>query len=262
MDVQKLKKKLIKKYGVSEKIDVAFIMGSGLDGGIEIQDKIVISYDKVGMPKSKVEGFVGQFVFGRIGDKNVLKITRYHFYESGDIKLVRLPFEILSAFGVKTLVMATATGGVNPDFVPGDLMLICDHINLAGTNPLVASDKIEFVDMNDAYNKNYRKLAQQIAKQKNILLKTGVHAQFSGPSYETVAEVKFLQKIGVDTVSMSTAFDTICAKAKGINVLAFASVVNKAADTEHEITHKEVLQVSNQNAYKIKEIVSEFVKMI
>lgn len=262
MNIQKLKKILTKKYGAQQSYDIAFIMGSGLDGGIEIQDKIVVPYNKVGMPKSKVEGFVGQFVFGKIGDKNVIKITRYHYYESGDINLVRLPFEILAEFGVKTLVMATATGGVNPNFVAGDLMLISDHINFAGNNPLIASPKIDFIDMNDAYDKQYCQIATQIAKQKGIDLALGVHAQFSGPSYETVAEVKFLQKIGVDTVSMSTAFDTICARAQGIRVLAFASVVNKAADTENQITHQEVLRVSNQNAYKIKEIVNEFVKKI
>lgn len=262
MDTKKLKKLLTKKYGVLPIYDIAFIMGSGLDGGIDIVDKIVVPYDKVGMPKSKVEGFVGQFVFGKLGNKNVIKITRYHYYESGDINLVCLPFEILAEFGVKTLVMATATGGVNPDFVPGNLMVVSDHINFAGNNPLINSPKIDFVDMNDAYDKKYLQTAMQIAKQRGIKLAQGVHAQFSGPSYETVAEVKFLQKIGVDTVSMSTAFDTICARAKGIKVLAFASVVNKAADTENQITHQEVLRVSNQNAYKIKEIVNEFVKTL
>lgn len=262
MDTKKLHKLLTKKYNVPSQIDIALIMGSGLDGGVEILDKIVVDYDKVGMPKSKVDGFKGQFVFGHIGNKNVIKITRYHYYESGDRTLVRLPFDILAEFGVKTLIMATATGGVNPNFVAGDLMLICDHINFAGNNPLIASSKIDFIDMNNVYDKDYRALALQIAQKNSIKLYQGIHAQFSGPSYETPAEVKFLQTVGVDTVSMSTAFDAICAKAKGIKILAFASVVNKAADLENEITHQEVLRISNQNAYKIKKIVDEFLKNI
>lgn len=260
MNLDKLKKTLIKKFDVADSYDIAFIMGSGLDDGVNIENKIVVPYDKIGMPKSKVQGFCGEFVFGNLHDKKVMKITRYHYYESGDINLVRLPFEILSLFNVKTVIMATATGGVDSKINAGDLMLISDHINFVGTNPLIANNKIDFIDMNNAYDKDYREMAIRIAKQNNINLLVGVHAQLSGPSYETPSEVAFLDKIGVSTVSMSTAFDCICARSKKMKVLAFASVVNKAGDTENEITHEEVLRVSKQNAHKLEVIIENFVK--
>lgn len=262
MDIKKLKKQLIKKYDMPDSFDIAFIMGSGLSAGVEIENKIVVPYEKVGMPKSKVQGFKGEFVFGTLHDKKVIKITRYHYYESGDMNLVKLPFQILKEFNVKLVIMATATGGVKQELDAGDLLVISDHINLAFNNPFIASEQIKFVDMNNAYDKDYCKQVLKIAKDNNINICEGVHAQLSGPNYETPAEVKFLEKIGVSTVSMSTAFDTLCARYYNIKVLAFASVSNKAGDIENEITHEEVLHVSQQNSQKLKVIISEFVKQL
>ena len=153
MNIKKLKNILVKKYNMPDTFDIAFVMGSGLDGAVEIENKKIVPYDKVGMPKSKVQGFKGEFVFGNLNDKKVIKITRYHYYESGDISLVKLPYEILKEFNVKTIIMATATGGVDPNLNAGDLLVISDHINLA----FVAFDKrnqehmVEQVQLNNYF---------------------------------------------------------------------------------------------------------------
>ncbi len=252
---------LKEKHNLSENYEIAFIMGSGLDGAVpEFENKIEIDYNQTLMPKSKVEGFKGKFVFGTINGINVMKITRYHYYESGDVKLVMLPFEILNIFGVKTVMLATATGGIDPNFEVGTLMLIEDHINLTGYSPLIGRDKIEFIDLNNAYDPVLRNLAIESAKKVEVELERGVHIQFSGPTYETPAEVVMARIIGAKTVSMSTAFDTMCARSFGIKVLAFASVVNKAGVVEEEISHEMVLEASQKNAVKLKKILTEILK--
>jgi purine-nucleoside phosphorylase len=261
MNAKTIVEQLRQQYNLEQNYEIAFIMGSGLDGGVpEFEDKLEIPYTQTQMPKSKVHGFSGKFVFGKLFGKNVMKITRYHYYESGDLTLVRLPFEILAEFGVQTVIMATATGGVDPTFDVGTLMLIEDHINLTGNNPLIATTKIEFVDLNNAYDPCLRAQAIEAAQKAGVDLKVGTHIQFSGPTYETPAEVRMARVLGARTVSMSTAFDTICARANNIKVLAFASVVNKAGVPEEEITHEMVLQASAANAVKIKKILQQLLQ--
>ena len=252
---------LKEKYSLKDNYEIAFIMGSGLDGAVpDFENKIEIDYNQTLMPKSKVEGFKGKFVFGTINGINVMKITRYHYYESGDVKLVMLPFEIMNLFGVKTVMLATATGGVDQSFDVGTLMLIEDHINLTGFSPLIGRDKIEFIDLNNAYDPVLRNLAIESANKVGVQLERGTHIQFSGPTYETPAEVVMARLMGAKTVSMSTAFDTICARSFGIKVLAFASVVNKAGVVEEEISHEMVLDASQKNAVKLKKILTEILK--
>lgn len=258
MQAKEIVLNLKEKYDLKNKYDLAFIMGSGLDSAMpDLTEVLEIDYKDTNMPKSKVHGFKGKFVFGKLNDKNVVKITRYHYYESGDVALVRLPFEILKELGVETVCLATATGGVDSSFDVGTLMLIEDHINLTGYSPLIATEKIEFVDLNNAYDPNLRKLAMESAKKVGVDLKHGVHIQFSGPTYETPAEVRMARLMGASSVSMSTAYDTICARYFGIKVLAFACIVNKAGVPEEEITHEMVLQASQKNAVNLKKILSD-----
>ena len=258
MNAKEIVLDLRKKYNIAPKFDIAFIMGSGLDGAMpDFKNKLEVDYKDTAMPKSKVEGFVGKFVFGQIGDKQVLKITRYHYYETGDTQLVRLPFEILKELGVEMVVMATATGGIDLSYDVGTLMLIEDHINFTGHNPLIGIDKIEFIDLNNAYDPIYRTLALQSAKKVGVVLKKGVHMQFSGPTYETPAEVRLARLMGVGSVSMSTAYDTICARYFKMKVLAFACIVNKAGLPEEEITHEMVLDASRKNAINLKKILND-----
>lgn len=263
MNEKQIVKELKQKYQLENNYDIAFIMGSGLDGGVpSFEEKLVVPYTETAMPKSKVHGFTGRFVFGKLYGKNVMMITRYHYYESGDIELVRLPFAILHEFGVKTVIMATATGGVDKSFDVGTLMLICDHINFTGNNPLIATEEIKFVDLNNAYDKKLIDLTLKTAEETGVDLKTGTHVQFSGPTYETKAEVDMIRLFGAKTVSMSTAYDTICARYFGIRVLAFASVVNKAGNPDEIITHEAVLEASRKNSVKINRILSELLKKI
>jgi purine-nucleoside phosphorylase len=258
---QEIVAELKKEYNIKDNYEIAFIMGSGLDGAVpEFENKIEIDYKNTKMPKSKVVGFTGKFVFGTINGMDVMKITRYHYYENGDVKLVMLPFEIMNLLGVKTVMLATATGGVDQKFDVGTLMLIEDHINLTGFSPLIGRDKIEFIDLNNAYDPALRLLAIESAKKVGVQLERGTHMQFSGPTYETPAEVVMARIMGAKTVSMSTAFDTICARNFGIKVLAFASVVNKAGVVEEEITHDMVLEASRINAIKLKKILLEILR--
>lgn len=261
MNAKNIVSSLKERFQLKDHYEIAFIMGSGLDDSVpEFENKVIIPYTETEMPHSKVHGFKSKFVFGELFGKNVMMITRNHYYESANTSLVRLPFEILHEFGVKTVIMATATGGVDKSFDVGTLMLIDDHINFTGFNPLIATEKIEFVDLNDAYDKHLIAKTLEIAKKVDVKLEKGIHVQFSGPTYETPAEVNMIRMFGAKTVSMSTAFDTICARYFGMKVLAFASVVNKAGIAEEIITHEMVLEASRKNSVKINKILNELVK--
>lgn len=246
---------LKENYHIHDEYDIAFIMGSGLDEGMpDFQNAVKINYEQTPMPKSKVEGFTGEFVFGQIGKLKVMKITRYHYYETGNLELVRLPFEILSQFKVKNVIMATSCISINSKFKLGDLLLIKDHINLTGNNPLINTDVIEFVYMGDAYDSNLRKIAMNSAIKNNYTLNECVHMQLSGPTYETPAEINMAKILGADTISMSTAYDVICARKYNIKVLAFAFISD--AINAAKVSHENVLKMARSNSFKLKEILT------
>ena len=233
--------KIIKK--LNEKVDIAIVLGSGFGEALqELTDKKEIPYEKLGIKFGDVSGHNRKLVFGTYNSKRILIFNRLHFYESGNFTEIRKLYEIISKLGVKLILMTTAVGAVNTNFKPTDLVLITDHINLTGQNPLIAQTPIKFLDMKNAYDKDIIKLALKLANKASIDLKTGVHCQLTGPTYETPAEIKMLRKIGVDTVSMSSAIDVILAHSLNIKVLLIAGVTNKARDLAKEpITHEEVL---------------------
>ena len=208
-NTDKIVKIINKKFGV-DKVDVAIVVGSGqADSVPTLKNPVVIPYDALGLPKSRVSGHSGKFVVGEYNGKIVATVSRYHYYESGDISLVRKPFEIIKALGTKLVVLLTSSGGLNKKFKVGDIMLIEDHINYSGINPLIGIDNLEFIPMTNAYDKDYRQKIKQIAKEKDIDLQYGTFIQFSGPTYESMAEVEMVRQWGADTVSMSTAHDCI-----------------------------------------------------
>ncbi len=253
------------KHNIKKTFDLGFIVGSGLSDSVpEMKEKIVISYNEVGMPTSKIPGYHGEFVFGKLNGKDVVKLTRYYYYETGEIERVRLPLEILSLLGVKTLIMASSCDAVSDHLEIGDLMVIKDHINFAGTNPLIGMENIQFVDMTNAYDSYLRRLAIEAGKMANFRLKEGVAMQFCGPTYETAAETSFAKFIGVSIGSMSVAFDTICARYYGIKVLAFASIINKASnlDGKEMISKEEAKKYTAENAKKLKLILDYVLAMI
>lgn len=251
---------LKRKYDI-ENVDIAIVVGSGLmDATVDLEDTQIVPYESLRMPKSKVKGHSGKFIFGKYNNKNVVLVSRIHFYESGDMKKVRLPFEVIKKLGVKTVVLLTSCGGINKTFRVGDIMLIKDHINFTGYNPLIGINPLEFTPMANAYDDELFNKIAKIADSHDINLRQGVHVQFSGPSYETMAEIDVARNFGADTVSMSTVYDCIICNYLKMQVCAIASVVNVFNNKGDELNHEEVLENAKKACEKIKTLLSDLFK--
>ncbi len=245
------------------KPEVALILGSGL--GVlaeEIENSIKINYEDVpGFPLSTVEGHVNRFVAGLLSGKKVLAMQgRFHYYEGYSMQEVTLPIRVMGEMGIDKLIITNAAGGVNRLFDPGDLMLIADHINLMGVNPLRGAnlDKYgpRFPDMSSAYNKDLIELAETVAKEKGLLLRKGVYAAVSGPTYETPAEVRSARNSGADAVGMSTVPEVIVANHMGIDVLGISCITNMAAGIlSQPLDHSEVVENAEQVKPEFKKLV-------
>ncbi|HEY1721154.1 MAG TPA: purine-nucleoside phosphorylase [Magnetospirillaceae bacterium] len=230
-------------------IDIAIILGTGLGGVAEaMANPIVIPYSEIdAFPRSTVASHAGKLLIGTIAGRRVAIMQgRFHFYEGWQADDVKLPIYLFKRLGVKTLIATNAAGGLNDDFTPGDIMLITDHINMIGVNPLVGEndEKIgpRFPDMSNAYDRELLVVAREIARQAKQRIQEGVYAAVIGPSLETSAERRFLRLIGGDAVGMSTIPEVIAAKHCGMKVLAFSIITNVAtggpdqkADTLEEI---------------------------
>lgn len=259
MDAQKIANKIKRKYKITN-VEMAIVSGSGLLSAVpEMADVLVVKYGDVGMPKSKVKGHESSFIFGKINGKSVVILSRKHYYENADIKEVRLPIEVAGFLGVKEVILMSSCGGINEGYSVGDVMLIRDHINMSGVNPLLAMEKIDFIDMLNCYDDKNCGRILKIADNLGIALKQGVFGQMSGPSYETMAEAKMLRNIGVDAVSMSTAHDCIVARSLNIKVLGFAVIVNTYNSLVESVSHEEVLENAKKAANKLKQILSEYI---
>lgn len=242
---------------VRERIDIqpeiGMILGSGLGNLAEsVEDAVLIPYAEIPeWPISTVVGHVGRLVIGRLENKYVLVMQgRVHFYEGYSIVQVGLPVRVMQALGLHSLIVTNAAGAVHPDYAPGDLMLITDHINLpgmAGLNPLYGPNLDafgpRFPDMSRAYDAEYADLARQVARQSGIEMREGVYVFLSGPSFESPADLRFLRGIGVDAVGMSTVPEVIVARHGGMRVLGISGISNKAnLDGLTTTTHEEVLE--------------------
>ena len=245
---------------------VGIILGSGLgDLADAVVDPTVIPYGEISSwPVSTVIGHQGRLVIGHLEGQPVLVMQgRVHYYEGYSMAQVTLPVRVMQRLGVEILIVTNAAGGVNPGFVPGDLMLITDHINLigmAGPNPLrgpnIEELGVRFPDMSRAYDRGLNELARQVARQAGIDLKEGVYVGLSGPTFETPADLRFLRLIGVDAVGMSTVPEVTVARHGGTRVLGISGISNKAnLDGETITTHQEVLDAG-------KQIVPKLVKLI
>ena len=187
---------------------------------------------------------------------------RAHYYEGYPIQDLVLPIRVFSLLGVKKLVLTNAAGGVADNFIPGDIVAITDHINLTGNNPLIGKNLNEFgprfPDMSEVYSKELLKIAEKIS-QNNFEYKTGIYAWFTGPSYETPAEVQFAKKIGADLVGMSTVPEAIVAKHCGMEISAFSLVTNLAAGiSKNPLDHNEVIEIANNSKMKLQSFMQEF----
>ncbi len=232
--------------------EVGIILGSGL-GNLagEIEVVKTVSYSDIpNFPVSTVKGHKGQLVFGYLGGKKVVAMQgRFHFYEGYTMQQVTFPVRVLNALGIKLLIVSNAAGGMNPTFKVGDVMVITDHINHFGTNPLIGPNDDElgprFPEMSEAYDRRYIKMAFDIAEENNIHLQKGVYIGVTGPTFETPAEYKFFHVIGADAVGMSTVPEVIVARHGGLPVFAVSVITDLGGGTVIEKpTHEEVLQAA------------------
>lgn len=255
-------KDFIQKQGVNE-VDFGLILGSGLgELAEEIQDAIKIPYEKIPhFPVSTVVGHAGMLVYGTLSGKKVLALQgRFHYYEGNTMETVTYPVRVMSLLGAHSVVVTNACGGVNESFAPGDLMLINDQINYMGANPLIGANLEEFgprfPDMSDAYTKTYREIAHAVAEDLNIQLKDGVYMGFSGPTYETPAEVRMARIVGADAVGMSTVPEVIVAVHSGLKVLGVSCITNLAAGMQANLNHEEVVETTE----RVKATFKTFIK--
>jgi purine-nucleoside phosphorylase len=233
---------------------VAVVLGSGLGAFADaLLAAAVIPYDEIpGWPQSTAVGHAGKLVVGLLDGLPVAALSgRVHLYEGYTAQQVVYGVRTLGSMGIKSLVLTNAAGGVNPSYRPGRMVLIADHINLTGQNPLTGPNEESlgprFPDMSEAYSKRYREIAREAGKEMGLDLTEGVYAALSGPSYETPAEIRYLRTIGADLVGMSTAPETIAANHMGLKVLGISCVTNFAAGvTDQKLDHKEVLEVGER----------------
>jgi purine-nucleoside phosphorylase len=250
----------------SQKPEVGLILGSGLgDMAESIQPADYIDYGDIpGWPRSTIPGHKGRLVIGKLESRTVLTMQgRVHYYEGYPMPVVAFPIRVMVRMGIKYLIVTNAAGAVNPDYLPGDLMFIKDHLSLigmCGLNPLRGPNIDEmgerFPDMSHAYDPELLKLAKNVAVEKNIQTREGVYICLSGPSFETPADLRFLRIIGVDAVGMSTVPEVIVAHHGGIKVLGISGISNKAnLDGSTETTHEEVLAAGKILVPKLDAIV-------
>lgn len=247
--------------------EIGIVLGSGIGGLIdEIEIKFAIDYKDIpNFPVSTVEGHKGQLVFGILGKKNVVAMQgRFHYYEGYSMQEITFPIRILKFLGIKNLILSNATGGVNPDFEIGDIMIVNDHINLFPDNPLMGVNNPllgeRFPDMNNAYDKDVIDKALKIAEKNNINVKTGVLLSASGPCYETPAEYKFMRLIGADAVGMSVIPEVIVARQMklscfAISIISDLGVPGKIKDVSHEIVMEAVKKIEPKIYILIKELI-------
>jgi purine-nucleoside phosphorylase len=239
---------------VPELPSVAIVLGSGLGDFAEaLRDAVTIPYGDIPhWPASAVVGHAGKLVIGSIAGRRVAALSgRAHFYEGHPMTVVAFATRVMGLLGVRTLVLTNAAGGINLGFKPGTLMVIDDHINLMGTNPLVGSNDDRFgprfPDMTEAYSKRLRQIADEAARSRQVAVAHGVYVAVHGPSYETPAEIRYLRTIGADAVGMSTVPEAIVANHMGMEVLGISCITNPAAGVlPQPLVHDEVMAVARR----------------
>ena len=245
---------------------IGIILGTGLGGLVnEINIAHAISYQDIpNFPVSTVEGHKGQLIFGELGGKRVVAMQgRFHFYEGYSMNELVFPVRVMKFLGIEKLMVSNASGGVNPDFEIGDIMLISDHINLFPTNPLMGPNMNElgprFPDMSQAYSKDILKTAEEVAKELDIYVVKGIYAGLSGPTLETPAEYQYVRNVGADAVGMSTVPEVIAARHMGIPCFGVSVITDLGVPGKIvEVTHEDVQKV----AAKAELILTKMVKRL
>ena len=245
---------------------IGLVLGSGLGGYADtLEEAVRIPYSEIpNFPVPSIPGHSGALVFGKkCGQEVVVLQGRIHYYEGLPQQEITLPTRVLAALGVKTVVLTNACGGVNLDFKPGDLMLISDHINFSGANPLIGPNMDEFgprfPDMSDLYTAALRGKIKEKATEAGIDLQEGVYAMYSGPNYETPAEIRMFRIMGADTVGMSTVPEALVAGHCGMQVVGVSCITNMAAGVlPVKLSHEEVTETAN----RVKEVFQRLIDLI
>jgi purine-nucleoside phosphorylase len=249
--IQETKKFIDKTAGYAPEIGI--VLGTGL-GNFTSQIEILktIPYAEIpNFPVSTVQGHQGEMIFGKVKDKTIVALKgRFHYYEGYSMQQVTFPIRVLQALGIKHLFLSNASGGTNSDFEVGDMMIIEDHINLTGQNPLIGKndDRLgpRFPDMSEVYDQKLIELAMQVAGEQNIKYVKGVYAAVTGPNYETPAEYRYIQKIGADAVGMSTVPEAIVARHADLSCFAVSVISDLGVEGKIEkITHEAVIDAAS-----------------
>jgi purine-nucleoside phosphorylase len=246
---------------------IALVLGSGLGGLVDhVSDATALSYaDLPGFPQSGVSGHAGKLVAGRFAGKPVIMLAgRAHYYEHADAAVMRPALETLAGAGIETLILTNAAGSVTADMPPGSVMLIEDHINFSGTNPLFgeATDR-RFVGMNEAYNRVLRGQFEKAATAAGVTLHKGVYMWFAGPSFETPAEIRMARMLGANAVGMSTVPEVILGRFLGLKIAACSVITNLAAGmATGELSHQGTKDMAPIGGEKLKRLLAHVVEAI
>ena len=246
----------------------AIVLGTGL-GRLAEEIEVIERFPYAEIPNfpiSTVEGHSGCLIFGRLGDKEVLAMQgRFHYYEGYDMETVTFPIRLMKLLEVETMIVTNSAGGSNPNFKPGDLMLITDHINITGTNPLIGANDDRFgprfPDMSHAYHVYGQEVVRKAAKEVGVELQEGVYTGLSGPTYETPAEVRMVQVLGGDAVGMSTVPEVIIANHSGIKVIGISCITNLAAGLQANLNHEEVVETTQRVKESFKGLVRKVIEI-
>lgn len=250
------------------KPEIALILGSGLgDYADEIQIETTLDYTEIeGFPVSTVAGHKGRFVFGYVkGVPVVIMQGRVHYYEGYPVTDVVLPTRLMGMMGAKKLILTNAAGGVNFDFKPGDFMMLTDHLTMGVPSPLIGANidelGVRFPDMSEVYSTRLREIIQKQAEELDIPLKEGVYMQFTGPAYETPAEIRMCRTLGADAVGMSTACEAVAARHMGMEICGISCITNLAAGmSKEELNHKEVQETADRVASQFKQLITAIIE--
>ncbi|WP_257347830.1 purine-nucleoside phosphorylase [Pseudalkalibacillus decolorationis] len=253
---------------IDNKPSIGLILGSGL--GVladKIENPVIIPYDEIpSFPVSTVEGHAGELVIGTLEGKSVVAMKgRFHYYEGYSLQVVTFPVRVMKEIGVETLIVTNAAGGINQKFNAGDLMLITDHINNFGDNPLIGPNDhdlgVRFPDMSESYSTRLQDVAKTVANDFQMSIREGVYVGNSGPSYETPAEIRMLRILGGDAVGMSTVPEVIVARHSGMEVLGISCISNMAAGIlDQPLTHDEVIETTEKVKTDFMGLVTSIIK--
>lgn len=248
--------------------EIGLILGSGLGTlADEIENSVVIPYSEIPhFAKSEAIGHANELVIGELNGKIVAAMKgRFHFYEGYTLDEVTFPVRVMKALGIEKLIVTNACGAINTSFKPGDLMLITDHLNLVGINPLMGPNNDQlgtrFPDLSQVYNMELRSVAQKVASDLDMSLQQGVYAWWSGPAYETPAEIRMMRTMGADAAGMSTVPEAIVATHSNMKVLGISCLTNMACGIlDQPLNHDEVIEVAGQVRVKFVQLVKGILK--